>query len=107
MDAGESLIVIGTLAAIGAALARTLAMGRKDRLLTEASVVLSVLTFVSISAVLLLLTDYFLSSNMDYLYVWSNSSTDLSAVYKLSGVWAGAEGSFLLWIWFMALVLVV
>ncbi len=107
MDAGASLIVIGTLTAIGAALARMLAMSRKDRLLTGVSVVLSVLTFVSITAVLLLLTLYFMSSNMDYYYVWSNSSTDLSAVYKLSGVWAGAEGSLLLWIWFMALVLIV
>ena len=67
---------------------------------------LSILTFILVSAVLLLLTDYFLTSNMDYLYVWSNSSTDLGSLYRLSGVWAGAQGSFLLWIWFMTLVLV-
>ncbi len=90
-----------------AALARMSTINRQDKRIGEAATLLSVLTFVLVSAVLLLLADYFLTSNMDYLYVWSNSSTDLASMYKLSGVWAGAEGSFLLWIWFMSLVLVV
>lgn len=86
---------------------RLLAMNRKDRLLSEASTALSAVAFISVSAVLLLLTYLFLTSNMDYLYVWSNSSADLGTAYKLSGVWAGAQGSFLLWIWFMSLVLMI
>ena len=107
MDAGDYLIGIGALAAAGVALVRVLSMNRKSRPFAEASFALSTLTFVSISSVLLLLTNYFLTSNLDYYYVWSNSSTDLGTAYKLSGVWAGAAGSFLLWIWFMALVLIV
>ncbi len=58
------------------------------------------------SVTLFLLVYLFLSSDMSYNYVWQYSSTDLGSLYKLSGVWAGAQGSFLLWIWLMSLVLV-
>jgi len=103
----SALIVIGTLTAFGAMAARTLSLRSNDRNLVNASVLLSVLTFASITVVLLLLVYHFMSPDFSYYYVWSNSSSDLGTLYKLSGVWAGAEGSFLLWIWFMALVLVV
>lgn len=101
------MIAIGTLTAFGAMAARALSMRSKDKNLGNASVLLSVLTFASITVVLLLLVYYFMSSDFSYYYVWHYSSSDLSTLYRLSGVWAGAEGSFLLWIWFMALVLVV
>ena len=71
------------------------------------SAILSLLTFAIVSAALFFLAYLFLSSDMSYLYVWSSSSTDLATIYKLSGVWAGASGSFLLWIWLMAFVLAV
>lgn len=80
-------------------------MRSSDRRLSEVSAALSVLTFSAVTAILLLLTYYFLSSDMSFYYVWHYSSTDLSQLYRLSGVWAGAAGSFLLWIWFMTLVL--
>jgi cytochrome c-type biogenesis protein CcmF len=101
------LIVIGTLTAFGAMAARALSLRSNDRNLVNASVLLSVLTFASITLTLLLLVYYFTSPDFSYYYVWQYSSSDLGTLYKLSGVWAGAEGSFLLWIWFMALVLVV
>jgi cytochrome c-type biogenesis protein CcmF len=104
---GSALLVIGTLTAFGAMAARTLSMRSKDRNLVNASVLLSVLTFASITVTLLLLIYYFMSPDFSYYYVWHYSSSDLGTLYKLSGVWAGAEGSFLLWIWFMSLVLVV
>ena len=107
MSIGSALIAVGALTAFGAMAARTLSMRSKDKNLVNASVLLSVLTFASITVVLLLLVYYFMSPDFSYYYVWHYSSSDLSTLYKLSGVWAGAEGSFLLWIWFMALVLVV
>ena len=39
-----------------------------------------------------------------YAYVYQNSSVDLPAKYLFSSVWAGQEGSFLLWITFTGLV---
>ena len=107
MSVGDLMLIGGTLAAVGAAATRTLALRSGDRRMTSVSVFLSMFTFLFVSLALLLLAYYFLSSDFSYYYVWSYSSTDLSTVYKLSGVWAGAEGSFLLWIWFMALVLMI
>jgi cytochrome c-type biogenesis protein CcmF len=107
MSIGSALIIIGTLTAFGAMAARMLSYRSKDKNLVNASVLLSVLTFASVTVTLLLLVYYFMSPDFSIYYVWSYSSSDLGALYKLSGVWAGAEGSFLLWIWFMALVLVV
>ena len=107
MAAGDVMIIIGTVAAFGAALTRVQSLRSKNKTLVELSVVLSAVTFVAVTLALILLTYYFLTSDMSYYYVWSNSSTDLASIYKLSGVWAGAQGSFLLWIWLMALVLVV
>lgn len=101
------MLVGGTLAAAGAAATRMLAFRSGDRRMTSISVLLSMFTFLFVSLALLLLTFYFLTSEFSYSYVWSYSSSDLGTVYKLSGVWAGASGSFLLWTWFMALVLMV
>lgn len=107
MNAGDLMLIGGTLAAFGAATTRVLAFRSGDRRMTSISVLLSMFTFLFVSLALLLITYYFLTSDFSNAYVWSYSSTDLSAVYKLSGVWAGASGSFLLWTWFMALVLMV
>jgi cytochrome c-type biogenesis protein CcmF len=47
----------------------------------------------------LLLTYYFLSDNYNIYYVFTHSSVATPWVYKLSAIWAGQEGSFLLWAW--------
>lgn len=46
----------------------------------------------------LLLTYYFVTSNFAYDYVWQYSSSDLPLVYKISGAWAGQQGTYLLWV---------
>lgn len=46
---------------------------------------------------ILYLTYLFTSSNFTYMYVWSYSSEGLPLMYKISGVWAAQEGTFLLW----------
>ncbi len=107
ISAGDVLIIIGLLASAGAAVLRWLSLVSKDRRLEGLSRSLSLATFLAMSVTLLLLVYLFLSSDMSYNYVWSYSSTDLGSLYKLSGVWAGAQGSFLLWIWLMTLVLAV
>ena len=48
----------------------------------------------------------FFRQDFTLLYVAENHSPDtsgLSWLYKLSGLWAGREGSFLLWTWFISL----
>jgi cytochrome c-type biogenesis protein CcmF len=43
----------------------------------------------------------FLNDEFRYAYVYHNSSRDLPLAYKIAAVWAGKEGSFLLWLMFL------
>ncbi|MHC1571332.1 MAG: cytochrome c biogenesis protein CcsA [Methanosarcinales archaeon] len=47
-----------------------------------------------------LLVYYFLAPDYTYFYVWEFSSRDLPFLYKISGLWAGQAGTYLLWTWF-------
>jgi len=56
-------------------------------------------------AVVVLVTAFF-RSDFSFLYVIENRSTDVSSLawlYKLSGMWAGREGSLLFWAWLLSL----
>ncbi len=47
----------------------------------------------------LLLTYYFVTGDFTYEYVWQYSSRDLPLIYKITGTWAGQQGTYLLWVW--------
>jgi cytochrome c-type biogenesis protein CcmF len=52
----------------------------------------------AVSAAVILLTAAFMSGSYQYAYVYNYSSRDLGLIYKISGLWAGQEGSFLFWV---------
>lgn len=58
---------------------------------------------LSISVAVILLAYYLVSSDFSVHYVWQYTSRDLPAVYKLSALWTGEEGSlmFLSWVIFL------
>jgi cytochrome c-type biogenesis protein CcmF len=58
-------------------------------------------TTVAASAVLL---TAFLRKDFDFAYVVDYSDASLSVFYRISGFWAGQEGSFLLWLLLLAVV---
>lgn len=45
-----------------------------------------------------LITYYFVTGDYTYDYVWQYSSRELPLIYKISGVWAGQPGTYLLWV---------
>ncbi len=53
------------------------------------------------SAVLLYLL---LAPDFRVRYVYEHVSSHLATVYRISAFWAGQEGSFLLWLWFLAII---
>ena len=55
--------------------------------------------FLTYSFCLILLFYYFLKTDLSFEYVSDYSSSDLSFWYKLSGVWAGRDGTLLIWGW--------
>lgn len=52
----------------------------------------------------ILLLQAFISNDFSIGYVYQNSSLDLPLMYKISAVWAGKEGGFLLWLLFLCIV---
>jgi cytochrome c-type biogenesis protein CcmF len=66
-------------------------------------------TYVSAGALsvsILIMVAAFFGKDFSFLYVVENHSTDVSSLawlYQLSGLWAGREGSFLLWAWLLSL----
>ncbi len=61
--------------------------------------------FIIAAVVILLIALY--SGFYEYAYVWSHTASDLSAGYRLSALWAGKEGSLLLWIFLQSLFSVI
>ncbi|NOZ76811.1 MAG: hypothetical protein GXO65_03870 [Euryarchaeota archaeon] len=51
------------------------------------------------TSVVALLTYYFVAGEFNYHYVYTHIGTTTPLVYRLSSVWAGQEGTFLLWAW--------
>ena len=99
----DILIYLALLSVAGALrLVIALRMPQKKEPAARSSRQLSTLplasAFIVTFAVWALMTYYFVSSDMSYDYVHSHSSTDLAWTYKVSAVWSGGEGSFLLWV---------
>ena len=60
----------------------------------------------SLTLAILVMVSAFFGQDFTFRYVAENHSTDVSSLawlYKLSGLWAGREGSFLLWAWILSL----
>lgn len=55
---------------------------------------------ILISVILLLI--YLTNVNLKYLFVYSHSSESMSVLYRISSLWAGEEGCFLLWAFVMS-----
>ncbi|MFV2041154.1 MAG: cytochrome c biogenesis protein CcsA, partial [Candidatus Hydrothermarchaeales archaeon] len=58
-------------------------------------------SFLTLS--LLLLSYYFLRPDFNFLYVFDRASAATPGVYRLSAMWAGQAGTFLMWAWVIML----
>jgi cytochrome c-type biogenesis protein CcmF len=63
--------------------------------------IIYLLSSVCISASLIVLLYYFIGFDFRFAYVYENSSRDLPLTYRIAALWAGKEGSFLLWLFFL------
>ncbi len=110
MDVGYILVLLGALSSAYATYSFFLG-ARSDgkralKLLSraETSTILSALFFF---LSFLTLTYYFIVHDFSYYYVYRYSDTKLSLEYLISAVWAGREGSLLLWVVYIAILNVV
>ncbi len=61
------------------------------------TVILWCLSVLLIVIPVLLMLSYLISFRFEFQYVYSHSSLDTALIYRISALWSGQEGSFLLW----------
>lgn len=71
-------------------------IGPSQRFKKLAAILWCLSVLMIVSAVTLMLT-YLITSKFEYQYIYSHSSLDTGLLYKISSLWSGQEGSFLLW----------
>ena len=102
MNAGEALLLFAAVAFCITFVLRLLATLKIRAISLRLVETVTILSFALITAALVFALYLLASSDMSYLYVWSNTSTDLDLPFKISALWAGSQGSFLMMTWFMS-----
>jgi cytochrome c-type biogenesis protein CcmF len=101
MNLGNILLWLSALAMIGAIAAYVRGRGNGDMTWADRLTYAHALLLTLALGELLYL---FLSGAYQYDYVNGHSSRSLEFFYKISAVWAGQEGTFLLWAWIVAVL---
>ena len=102
IEPGEILILVSLLLTGTSAILLALSLKGREKLISFAEMSIYGYTFALTLSFFLLLR-YFLVRDFNVEYVFEYSDTNLSPIYTISALWAGREGSLLLWAWFLAL----
>ncbi|MGP8329357.1 MAG: cytochrome c biogenesis protein CcsA [Methanosarcinaceae archaeon] len=105
MNVGMILIWISFAFGFGATVYSVISYLNRNESAKNISKKLEIACAGTISFAIVLLTYYLFIVNASFNYVYQHSSTDLEWYYRISALWAGQEGSFLLWTWFILLML--
>ena len=100
-----SVALLSALTSVGA-LVWGHRLGRQGEGVTRSGYLATFVTMGALTFAILIMVWAFFSKNLTFLYVAQNHSTDASKLawlYKLSGLWAGREGSFMFWAWLLSL----
>ncbi len=103
MALGDALLKLAWVAALGSLLPILAHELKKDKRLVDAASLGIRLAAFSLTLAMLLMARYFYLPNFNFDYVFSRSSMATPLVYRISALWAGQEGSFMLWSWVVAL----
>jgi cytochrome c-type biogenesis protein CcmF len=99
MDIGTALLWLSLLFAVGTLACSFFLWATKKVIYRNLAIFSTVFCMLALTGAYIVLTKYFLDDNFDIHYVWGHSGTNLAWYLKFSGVWAGQEGSLLLWVW--------
>ena len=106
MNFGEILIYLNPLLVISAIYFGYNNIKHKDKSNNKNFDTLLYVILSNHTLLLILLAYYFLKTDLRFEYVSDYSSDELSIGYKLAGVWAGRDGTLLIWTWATTLTLV-
>lgn len=98
---GNLLLLV---AAILCGISAILSLVRVSKRIKKIAVILWCLSVLLIVIAILLMVYYLISSRFEFQYVYNHSSLDTSLIYKISALWSGQEGSFLLWAFFLGIM---
>ncbi|VVB94525.1 Cytochrome c biogenesis protein CcsA [uncultured archaeon] len=96
---GDSILYLSIIVSVIALLGLLLKELKNNNILARFVSPLVLLAAGFLTFAYMLITYYFVTSDFTYEYVWQYSSRDLPFIYKLSGAWAGQQGTYLLWAW--------
>jgi len=99
MNLGEILVYFNILLLISAIFFNLNYLRKKQITSQRNFEALLYAVFLTNTFSLILLTFYFLKTDLRFEYVSSHSANNLSLGYKLAGVWAGRDGTLLIWAW--------
>lgn len=106
MGPGDALLILGAALMAVSAVSGFASIYLHRKVLAKIFDLALIGSFLFLTVSLLYLLYAFLVTDTSIAYVWSNSSTDLGTIYKISGIWSGPPGSYLLLTWLMSLVTV-
>lgn len=105
MNFGMIFIWASFIFALGAALLSTPFIKKMKKVNLSYKFEIISFSFISLASILLLY--YLYNVEASYTYVYQHSSLDLGWYYRLSAMWAGQQGSLLLWVWGISSILLV
>ncbi len=103
-NAGFWAMAITLLVSLGTAAASILAGRRQSPALGRAARTGVLVALVSSSASMAVLLILLLRRDFGVRYVYAHTNAHLPLAYTISALWAGQEGSLLLWLWFACLM---
>jgi cytochrome c-type biogenesis protein CcmF len=95
INTGEFILVIAAFIYFAAAMAGILL--NKKPFARKMTNILLIISVILITLDMLLLVYYQVHHDFRFVYVYEHTSFDLAPAYLVSALWAGQEGSFLLW----------
>ncbi|MCK5291296.1 MAG: cytochrome c biogenesis protein CcsA [Thermoplasmata archaeon] len=107
MEIGTVLVYLSLVLATASVASSLSHIYTKDRRHRNVSRFLVFLCFTTTTATFFLLVYYFLEPNLGIHYVHGHTSTAYPWYYKLTGLWAGEEGTIVLWVWLISLSIII
>ncbi len=107
MEIGTVLVYLSLVLATASVASSLSHIYTKDRRHRNVSRFLVFLCFITTTTAFFLLVYYFLEPNLGIHYVHGHTSTDYPWYYKLTGLWAGEEGTIVLWVWLISLSIII
>ena len=99
---GSLALLLAFLAAVYAVVAGIVGILTRRILLTKSARNAGMAVFVLVTIAVACLEYFFFTNNFSLAYVAEHSNTALPAYYKFAALWAGQEGSLLLWTWLLS-----